>query len=269
MHSTYNSYIFQVNLKGLFAILIVHRLLWAINISFINSIIESKPIFILELLMLGRCSYNLWFCTKHITTPYILSCRRAWWDYMFVLGPISQKILGFFRTYFLPTPAPPIDTTPKESVKEKVSVIDAFDKAQAMFPPMIHQPTQYSFVVDQNPIQLAALAQKKKEMEKLEKDRRIVEHLLFGSPEPKEDSPNTKDAVFRFVPSMALPPKPLEKRDRNLWHLARTKKLIADFKREQLEVYHQEWNKFNDQRTREHYHKLSEVKYNIRASPQI
>lgn len=188
-----------------------------------------------------------------------MSCRRAWWDYVFVLGPISKAITTFLMTYCLPA-APATVIVPEEPTTEKrVSLIESLDKAQAMFPPATYKPTQYSVTIGQSPIHIAAKAEKKKQNDQAEKDRRMVEHLLFGLPEPKKDEEESAEPVFRFVPAKPMPLKPLEKRDRNLWHLARTKKLIADFKREQLEGYHEEWNKFNDERTREHYHRLSEA----------
>ncbi|KAG1465474.1 hypothetical protein G6F46_001762 [Rhizopus delemar] len=146
----------------------------------------------------------------------------------------------------------PVSTEPtKPPAKQPVSIVDTFQKAEQMFLANVKNtkaPTLNSLNSNTNPVYRDSLTDIKEASKASKLERDNLKEQVFGTE-------STQLPTLRFVPCIQAPATPLVKRDRSLWHLARTPQLTEEFRMEQAEAYHQDWSKFNDERSRTHYHK--------------
>ncbi|CAO3652922.1 unnamed protein product [Cunninghamella echinulata] len=60
-----------------------------------------------------------------------------------------------------------------------------------------------------------------------------------------------------FSPSIPPPRPPVKRLDKSLWSLYRTEKMVEDFRDEQLELFNENWSKFNDRASKCYYDQLN------------
>ncbi|KAG0761653.1 hypothetical protein G6F57_009794 [Rhizopus arrhizus] len=191
--------------------------------------------------------------TKHITTPIVASYKFPLSKYLFAPSPLTKSILNFIRNLFNILRKPqPVNTEPTKSpAKQPISMVDTFQKAEQMFLANVKntKTSTLNFLnSNTNSVYRDSLTDIKEASKASKLERDSLKEQVFGTE-------STHLPTLRFVPCIQAPTTPLVKRDRSLWHLARTPQLTEEFRMEQAEAYHQDWSKFNDERSRTHYHK--------------
>ncbi|CEI96758.1 hypothetical protein RMCBS344292_10912 [Rhizopus microsporus] len=132
-YSSYNSYIFQTNLKVLIGILATHQIISAFNIFLLKKLLHSQIVHVLETLIVIRCCYNIWRSTKHISSPVVAPFTSSFKNYLLVPGPVTKTITDFYDRLFKPSKKS-TSTPPQPKIEQPTKVVDAFRIAQEIIP---------------------------------------------------------------------------------------------------------------------------------------